>query len=314
MVGGRSAQTERDAAGPYRGRDLSRAADQSTMERLVDPSVSRDAPLDGADVLPRWNRNLAAYVELLADAAAGGEWVEADGAVLFAGAHAYPGTHTNGVLRLSDELPAADLLARADAFFAPRRRSYTVWVRDAWDADLEAALRDRGFQLHPPEHGMPAFATARPFREADHPVPPESTMRRVEEARSAVDFLTVTGKAFGMDVAPKVLAQIFFHPKTLLDPRVEAFVGYLGDTPVACCLTFTEHDFAGIYSAAAVPAARGRGLARATIRAAANAGLARGASYTGGTSSDAGAPLWVRMGCEVFAHWRRWYGRPSGAP
>jgi hypothetical protein len=281
------------------------------MERLVHPSVSRAAPLDRDDVLERWNRNLAAYVELLAGAAAGGEWVETDGLVLFAGAHAYPGTHTNGVLRRRAELPAGEVLARADAFFAPKRRSYTVWIRDEWDTDLEAALRERGFELHPPERGMPAFATGQPFAEAEHPLDPRGTMRRVEDARSAVDFLAVTGKGFGVDVGVKVLSQIFFHPKTLLDPRVEAYVAYLDDAPVSCCLSFIEADFGGIYSAATVPGARGRGLGRATFRAATNAGLARGARYSGGTSSEAGGPIWVRMGCEVFAHWRRWYGRPT---
>lgn len=267
--------------------------------------------MDGLDVLRRLNRNLGEYVKLLADAAPGGAWQQRDGLLIFAGAHPYPGTHTNGVLRLTNEVPAPDVLARADAFFAPRRHSYTIWIRDDWDADLEAAVAARGFQLHPPEAGLPVLALAAPASEVDHPLDPAGTMRRVEDGRGAVDFLTVIARAFGMDVPPPVMAKIFFHPKTLLDPRVDAFVAYLDEEPVSVCLSFYAAGYSGLYNGGTLRRARGRGLARATFRTAAAAGFGRGARYAGGTSSELGAPVWLHMGCETFAHWRRWYGQPA---
>lgn len=264
--------------------------------------------MDATDALARWNRNLAAYVRLLAETS-GGTCEERDGLVLFAGAHPYPGTHTNGVLRLDGEVPAEAALARADAFFQARRRSYTVWIRDAADHDLEAAVLARGYALHPPEGGMPAMSLDHPLVEADHPLDAAATMVRVEHEPDAVDFLRVTGAGFGMDVPMEVLARVFFDPRTLLDPRVDAYLARLDGEPAACCLSFVEAGYAGLYSGATAPIARGRGLGRATFRAAANAGLGRGARYTGCTSSDMGAPIWVRMGCEVLGHWRRYYGR-----
>lgn len=264
--------------------------------------------MDATDVLPRWNRNLAAYVRLLAETS-GGAYEERDGLVLFAGAHPYPGTHTNGVLRLTTEVPADDVLARADAFFRPRRRSYTVWIRDAVDRDLEDAARARGYSLHPPDDGMPAISLDHPLTDAEHPLDPAATMGRVADDLDAIDFLRVTGAGFGMDVPVEVLSRVFFDPRTLLDARVDAYLARINGEPAACCLSFVEAGYAGLYSGATAPIARGRGLGRATFRAAANAGLGRGALYTGCTSSAMGTPIWVRMGCEVVAYWRRYYGR-----
>lgn len=260
-------------------------------------------------ILERWNANLAAYVKLLAEAA-GGEWIEDEGAVLFLGAHPYPGTHTNGVLRVTPDGDAGALLARADAYFGPRRRSYTVWIRDEWDADLETAVRARGFSLHAPEAGMPAFVLRPPLPTATKPPPDGYVVRRITDGRDALAYLAVVGRAFGVDVPVKVLGQIFFHPRTLLDERVDAYVAYDGrGTPVAGCQTFLVDGFAGIYSAAVLPSARGLGLAQATFLAAANDAVARGADLVGGTSSDLGMTLWGGLGADVLASWRRWYGR-----
>ncbi len=286
----------------------------------MDVMASERPTLDDDDVFERWNRNLADYVELLAEAAPGGEWHERDGIVLFVGAHPYPGTHTNGLLRLTAELPAADALAAADELFARKRRSYTVWIRDDHDADLEAAVRERGFAPHPPEAGMPAFvldpaALHAPPSSDESAATRDCVVRAVDDARTAVDCLKVTGAAFGMDVTGDVLAKIFFHPRVLLDDRVDAFVGYVDGAPMACCQSFSASGFAGIYSAATVPAARGRGLGRLTATAAARAGLERGAVYVGGTSSDLGMPMWNALGCRVLGRWRRYYGRaPSPSP
>jgi hypothetical protein len=266
--------------------------------------------VERTEVLRLFNNNLASYVKLLAESAPGGEWSERDGAVLFAGAHAYPGTHTNGVLRLTDEIPPDELLARADAFFGPRRRSYAVWIRDDWDADLEAALSARGFVLNPPEAGMGVVRRDVPYDEGEHPLGEGCVMRRVEDGRAAVDYLRITGHAFEMNVPADVLARIFFHPKALLDPRIDAFVAYRDGTPLGCCLGFTDGGYAGLYAGATLPAARGLGLARATFAASANAGFARGARTAGGTGSEMGERVWVAMGCVVIARWRRWYGRP----
>src|SRR5687768_13886991 len=71
-----------------------------------------------------------------------------DGAMLaIGGANGFPGPYKNVAVRLDRTLAPRDLLARADAFFGPRGRKYSVAVRSRVDADLEAHLAAEGFEL-----------------------------------------------------------------------------------------------------------------------------------------------------------------------
>ncbi len=176
--------------------------------------------MDVAEALRLGDRNLGDYVRLLAESA-GGQWDEADGLVLFAGAHAYPGTHTNGILRLDAALPAEAALSRADAFFKARKRSYTVWIRDTADADLEAAVQARGFELRPPEGGMGVILHDGPFDLAEHPVSPDAELRTFADEEVRRDYVRIVGRSFGVEGVPvETLARLFFDPASLADPRV----------------------------------------------------------------------------------------------
>jgi hypothetical protein len=264
-----------------------------------------------AGALALGDRNLADYVSLLATAA-GGEAQEADGLVLFAGVHAYPGTHTNGLLRLDDGPPADEALARADAFFAARRRSYTVWIREDVDADLEALVRARGFELRPPDEGMGFILRDAPFDLAEHEPQRAVTLRALDDDGVAVDYVRVVGEAFGMAGAPvEVLARVFFDPRALRDTRVTGCVAYLDGQAVAGGHTFVTGDYAGQYSIATVESARGMALGRFCMARCVNDGLARGAKWAGAQSSEMGHPVWSKMGFDTVAHYRRYIGRAA---
>jgi hypothetical protein len=266
--------------------------------------------VDVTEALRVGDRNLGDYVRLLAEVA-NGQWEEADGLVLFAGAHAYPGTHTNGIVRLDADLPAEAALARADAFFRARKRSYTVWIRDAADADLEAAVQARGFELRPPEDGMGFVLHDRPFDLAEHPVAPDAELRTFADEDVRVDYVRIVGQSFGVEGVPvETLARLFFDPASLADPRVSGYVAYVDGTAVSGCQVFVSSGFAGLYSGVTLPAARGRGLARAVLARCVNDGLAAGPRYTGGQSSEMGNPVWVKMGFVTAARYRRYIGRP----
>jgi len=257
------------------------------------------------------DRNLADYVTLLATCA-GGEAVETDGLVMFAGVHAYPGTHTNGILRMDPGLAAEAALSRADAFFRARNRSYTVWIRDAVDADLEALVQQRGFDLRPPERGMAYVLHDEPFDLTEHPVHPDAELRGFDDPEVARDYVRVVGESFGVKGVPvETLARLFFDPRSLADPRVTGHVAYLDGTAVSGCQVFVSSGFAGLYSGATLEAARGKGLARACLARCVNDGLAAGGRYTGGQSSELGNPVWVKMGFATVAYYRRYIGRPA---
>lgn len=266
--------------------------------------------MDHAEVLRRSGLNLASYVAHNARSAPGGAVDERDGLVCFAGGHPYPGTHTNGIIRTTTDLAPAEALARARAFFAPRRFSFTVWIRDEVDADLEAECVAAGFELRPPDAGMPAISIEGPIDTTEHVLDPAAELVRVETRQQADDYVSVVGRGFEMNVPVAVASKIFFDPTALFDDRVHAFVAYLDGEPVSVCMAFVEHGYAGLYSGASLPAARGRGLARACLATATNAGMAAGARFAGGQSADMGLPIWTRMGFETLAHWRRYIGRP----
>jgi GNAT superfamily N-acetyltransferase len=258
------------------------------------------------------DRNLATYVKLLAECAPGGGWEERDGLVLFAGAHAYPGTHTNGVIRLDPGLPADETLARASAFFKPRNRNYAVWIRDSADADLEAAVLAAGYEVRPPAQGLGVVRRWAPLDLDEHPVHPDAEMVAVADLETASAYVRLVGESFGMTGVPvEVLRRLFFDEQACLDPRVTVYVALIDGRPVSGCKVFVSDGVAGLYSGATIEAARGKGLARACLATCTNEGLGRGGSLAGGHSSEQGGPIWERMGFDMIAHYRRYIGRSA---
>lgn len=268
-------------------------------------------PIEQARVLS--DLNLGAYLAHAARRAPGGAVAEGDGLVLYAGSHRNPGPYINGLFRLDAGVPPAEALERADAFFAPRKRGYAVWVRDHADADLEAEVRAAGFWQRPPAEGQPGIAI-------DRPIPPRQLdgvdIRRVADEQSARDFLHVVGDAWGMAGSPPELVWAqFLHPRALLAPEVGAFVVYVeGSMPAAASMNFVRHETAGLYWVARAQAARGRGLGAAAAIASLNAGFKMGARIAIAQSSMRGTPLWISLGFEVITRYRRYVVRPSAGP
>ena len=266
--------------------------------------------------------NLARYCRFLAEHAPGGEVVERDGIVLFAGAHAYPGTHTNGVIRTSNELPAEAVLAEADRWFRPKTRGYTVWTRGEPDADLDAFAMSLGLLRRPPEQGMAYMLTDQsvPIEQFDPPAGAE--ILKVESEAAAHAYLKVVAEAFDMNGLPtNIVGQLFFDPRTLLDERCSAYVAYVDDEPVSGVLMWFDGEFAGTYAGVSSPsslrlpvvfraAATGRGLAKMCLAKAVNDGFAMGASFGGGTATPDGQAAWAALGFETTAFFHRYIRRP----
>jgi hypothetical protein len=265
--------------------------------------------------------NLARYCRFLAEHAPGGEVDERDGIVLFAGAHPYPGTHTNGVIRTASELTAEQVLAEADEWFRPKKRGYTVWTRGRLDADLDALATAEGLLRRPPDEGMAFMLTDRPVP-LDEDIPEGVEIVEVDDEPRAHDYLRVVGEAFDMKGLPTdTVAKLFFDPATLLDDRCSAYVAYVEDEPVAGVLMWFDGQFAGMYSGVSSPsslrlpvvfraAARGNGLAKIASRRAINDGFAMGARFGGGTATPAGRATWADMGFETTDFFHRYIRRP----
>jgi hypothetical protein len=277
----------------------------------VDEHGQELTPEDAAEGLRLGTRNLADY-GIVMNTLSGGEADERDGLVMFAGVHAYPGTHTNGIIRVETALSAEESLVRADRFFGTRNRSYTVWIRDEADADLEAAVVARGFELREPKEGMGFVVHVGPFDHALNPVHPDAEVRSADDPEVARDYVRVLGEAFGMTGLPvEVVAKLFMDPKVFEDPRLVAHVAYIDGTPVSGCLGFVSSGYAGIYAGGTLPAARGKGLVRACATHAAEWAYGQGPRLGGGQATEEGAPVWAKMGFVTVAYYRRYIGRPT---
>jgi GNAT superfamily N-acetyltransferase len=255
------------------------------------------------------DRNLVAYLRLVTRAAKGGEIAEGDGLLLFAGAHNYPGTFTNGVIRTSDAVAAPEVIDRARSFFSPRRRGFVVWARGHADTDLDEAARAIGLWPRPPAEGNAGIAIDRPPTDGwrMHGL----VLRQVDDDRGGREYLKIVAAGWGLAGAPsEVVEAVLFNPDSLDSPDVAVFLAYADGMPVAGCMVFVAEQVAGLYWAATLPDARGKGFAKACFNAAWDAGFSMGATCAWGMASEVGTPIWLRLGFEVVTRYRRYLVRP----
>ena len=259
----------------------------------------------------RGDANLVSYLKHLASTVRGGSYDDSGGVLTFAGGHAYPGTYTNGVIRINDAASPAQVLARAEAFFGPLRRGYAVWIRGHADADLEAAAQAAEMFQRPPVEGNPAIAytgAAIALPKLDDDV----VLQRVDSAETRQQYLEVILEGYGVGQLPLNLAEtVMFNLASIDDRRVAAFIASIDGVALSGCMAYTEAATAGLQWGATLPAARGRGLGKATFVAANNAAIDEfGADLIVGQASQMGVPLWVSLGFEVVTHYRRYLAKP----
>jgi hypothetical protein len=263
------------------------------------------------DALRLSDLNLAAYLRHVNRHAEGSDFRDDDGVILFAGAHPNPQPYVNGLLRLEASVPANDVLERARVFFAERKRSYAVWIRDHADADLEAACQQLGYWQRPPLEGQPAV-----FIDHVPPADPEAlaAVRRVETHEDAVAYLDLVGQVYDMGDSPRELIwAMFLTPDAVLSDDVAAFVAIENGRPVAGCMTYVAHELAGMFWAVRAREVEGHGLGAACAAACVEAGLEKGAVVASGQGSARGTPLWVSLGWEVLTSYRRYLAPPPSA-
>jgi len=222
---------------------------------------------------------------------AGGAVHDEGGLLLYAGAHDLP-VLVNAAFCTGGTLPADEVLARADAFFGPRRRGYTVLVREHADRALRDAVAAAGLV---PFGEPPAMVLATRLADARPPVGVE--LRLVASDDDAAAFGRVMGLAYatyGMpeECGPALVGRL----QVLRAPHVASFVAESEAGVVAGAMVIVTHGVAGVYWVGTTPDARGRGLAELCTRAATNAGFDLGARIAALQASVMGEPIYRRMG------------------
>ena len=144
------------------------------MAELPTQSPSTDAPSKEPDQAALGHRNLIAFNRALTRWGSRGALEEGDGAVLCAGGTWIP-VVANGAFRSDDALDGAELIARADAFFAGLARGFSIKVRDSGeDEDLRRACAAAG---------MEPFGEPVPRDDPPQPAPRPRAARRRRGAR-----------------------------------------------------------------------------------------------------------------------------------
>ena len=284
----------------------------AAAEGTRQPAAWKPVWRDRTELLRLADLTLTEFFRQLARYGTGSRILEEDGLVLFAGSHAQPNPFRNGAIRLDTRLDAAEALERAEQFFAPLKRSFVFWVRES-ENDLDALCLSRSMELVEPD-GLPELYLEGP-PPAPKPIPDNVVLRRTDDPGVRRDYVDVVAAGWGMEgISNELAAEIFFHPDSMGDPNVIAFVAYLDGKPASGCMALLSHGIAVGGNGATTPWARRRGLAEmcyaASLQVAYNEFGIRGSVCQ---SSPSGAGVWTRMGYQPLTHYKRYIGRPPVA-
>jgi hypothetical protein len=224
---------------------------------------------------------------------AAGEITERDGVLLIAGGSDFP-VIANGAFRLDPAVAADDVIDMADAWFAERRRGWSLGTT-SWagaDQDLIDAAATRGLVTTVDMPGMVCDA-----RLADAPTPGGIDLRVLtapEEARAFVAMCDLAYTSLGMPAG--VFTAMISDPPRTPPPSVVTVGAFEGDTLLSGAQVLFSHGIAGVYVVGTAEAARGRGFAELVTRTVTNLGFDGGAPYVTLQASSMGEPIYRRMG------------------
>jgi ribosomal protein S18 acetylase RimI-like enzyme len=197
-------------------------------------------------------------------------------------------------------------LETARAFFAERRRGFSVRVRRHLDQDLREECERRGLVQISSE---PAMVLDAPLPDA--PPPPKTELRVVRDRASAEGFAFAAVEAYATaGLRRESAARQFGLPERLVAPHIHAVVAYVDGAPASCAMALMSHGVAGVYWVGTVPDRRGMGLAEHCTRAVGNEAFARGARCVVLQASVQGEPVYRRMGYRDFTRYD-WYLCPT---
>jgi GNAT superfamily N-acetyltransferase len=208
--------------------------------------------------------------------------------------------YLNAAFRTDDTIPAVAFLDRVRAFFADSGTPYVVWI-ESTDDDLLAAAGTSG--------GV-ADGIDTPAMVVTEPVPRQSRLhvRPVHGATDRETFVRLCEDGYGM----AGLAWLLDSQDCLDAPGTTwAIASEDGvDRSVAC--GYDDGATGGIYYVATPPEHRGRGAASAVTAWLTNRLLDGGASQVTLQASEAGRPVYERLGFTTPGAFRRHtFARPD---
>ncbi len=258
-------------------------------------------PIDDARLATLGHLNYAEFIRESARwSGASGEISEGDGVVMIASGSTFP-VGMNGVMRLDDRVPGAEVVARADHWFGERGRGYSVAVRDTRaDVDLAAASDEAGLLTVVDIPEMVCRA-----RLPDAPPPEGVELRWVDDDDGVAAFVDVVAIAYeSLGLPAEAVRDSITDAERVRTPNVFTVLAVLDGRPVGAAQTMLSHGIAGIYWVAALEDVRGRGVGEAVARAVTNRAFDEGARANSLQASPMGEAIYARMGYETLHRYR----------
>jgi GNAT superfamily N-acetyltransferase len=255
-------------------------------------------------LVARVHRNLMDVNVLGAEGSGGGRRGER-GAVLRQSQH---DAISQGVMREAPAGDAAELLNRARSFFFERERGFVVFT---WPGDPELADAALAADMSPVLERYPEMVCRSPLENL------QGDVRAVADVEDAAAYWRICDEAYPSIGFPPDLFTETFAPQLLLDPdRVWACLGRLDGQPVACASLWlssgAQSEVGFIGWVAALPQARGRGLAAACTVQATNRAFELGAKIASLQASPMGEPIYRSLGYEELFAYRLMGAMPPG--
>jgi GNAT superfamily N-acetyltransferase len=258
------------------------------------------------DALAASHANLVDAIRVLARWQGPHTCEERAGALLVRGATRFPTPYLNVLLPVG-AVDVEALVTEASAFFPDRR--CMAWTRGPADAPLAERLAIEGWLAL---GDMPIMAIERD-------IAPLRSSLELREVRSAADlshFIEVLQDAYHeLHLPPPVTAKLFCNladGREAAEDGADLVVAYDGTAPVAAAMALTRDEVGGLYWVGTRPEARGRGGATAVTVWATRRAFARGARCVTLQASQAGEPVYLRLGYREVARYGR-YLSPSPA-
>lgn len=229
--------------------------------------------------------------------------MEEDGVLLVSGGTSFPIGFSNCAVRTDPDTDPALVIERAEEFFKPQERGFTVWIRDHLDRDLEAHLKE--LALRPLGEAPWMFLTKRilPI------VPPEGTAIRITASPEDLPAIrSIIGESFGPTGTPIEEAnKLFAHPRRVFSPVTVFALATVDGQPAATAMALLTGRMGGIYWVGTKPKFARRGLGTLCTSAVANAAFDLGKPMVGLHATPMGRPVYERMGFELSPSGHRWY-------
>jgi len=255
----------------------------------------------------RWNalfdRNLLDAIREFARWQDGTMILEEDGILLVSGGTDFPVGFANCVARTDVETSPEVVIERAEEFFGQQDRSFTVWVRDPADADIEELLKGRGLSARVQSPWM--FLDHRPpVRELADGI----TVRLTADRKDLPAIQRVLGEAFAqIGTPPEETARLFVHAPRVFTPVTRFAIAEVNGEPAAAAMALLTGGMGGIYWVGTRPEFGHRGLGTACTAAVSNAAFDAGKPMVGLHATPMGLKVYERMGFETSPSSHRWY-------